>query len=206
MKIGRPTSPVFRRIGDFRQRSRRRTDRSLCPGRRRLGSARGRTRALIFLRGRRCRFAHSILISSSRLRFACQHPPHAQQKLPAIAAAISGDGGELLPMPRHHQTRTDADRRFQPQARPRDRHIFNRRRSADRRSIPIGPRDLRHRPHHFSWLDAAPIHAISIGGLLRRVKLREAVDAARRAGAANHAGFASGATRDWVHSVMRGPR
>jgi hypothetical protein len=90
-------------------------------------------------------------------------PSHTQQEFLAIAAAVSGNRGELFFVPLHGKPGADSNGSLHPQASPRSRSVFHRGREMVGRPRRVFPGDLSHGPHEAPRLEAAPIHAMSIG-------------------------------------------
>src|ERR1700749_1041479 len=81
----------------------------------------------------------------------------------AVAAAIFGDGEELLFRPPGHQPGTNGDGSFEPDTRSGRGSVFEGRRGTVGRAGRILPRNLGHCPQDRSWFDITAVHAMFIG-------------------------------------------
>jgi hypothetical protein len=88
---------------------------------------------------------------------------NAEEKVSAVAAAIFGDGGELLLLPPDHEPGTDGDGSFEPDAGTGRGSVFQGCNGAIRRSSVIFPGNLGHCPQDRSWFDITAFHVMFIG-------------------------------------------
>ncbi len=89
----------------------------------------------------------------------------SQEEFPSIAAAVSGDGGELFAMPLHDDLGSNVDRRFETDAGTGPRGVLESSSRTIGRTALVLPADFGHRPQCRSWLNVTAVHAMCIGGV-----------------------------------------
>lgn len=87
----------------------------------------------------------------------------SEEKVSAIAAAISGDGGKLFPLPLDHELGANADGSFDANAGAGRGSIFHGGGFAIGNACGVFPENLGDCPQDRSWFDVAAVHAMFIG-------------------------------------------